>query len=70
MHYSSSMDYQFGFECHSHEGGHHIGVVYEAEKPEIITCLYDPRKPQAVELRGRYVVTADVLLNEYYYFYY
>ncbi len=31
MNYNSSMDYQFAFDCRSHEGGNHLGIVHEVE---------------------------------------
>ncbi len=54
MNYNSSMDYQFAFDCLSHEGGHHLGVIDKADRiPEVMTCLFNTDNPQAVVLTYR-----------------
>ncbi len=57
MNYNSSMDYQFAFDCRSHEGGSHLGVVDKADRiPEVMTCLFNPDNPQAVVLTNRHLI--------------
>ncbi len=57
MNYNSSMDYQFAFDCRSHEGRHHLGVVTGADTiPEVMTCLFNPDYPQAVVLTNRHLI--------------
>ncbi len=57
MNYSSYMDYQFAFDCRSHEGRHHLGVIDKADKiPEVMTCLFNPDNPQAVVLTNRHLI--------------
>ncbi len=55
MNYNSSMDYQFAFDCRSHEGGNHLGVVEGAHSvPKVMKCLFNPDNPQAVVLTNRH----------------
>ncbi len=55
MNYSSYMDYQFAFDCRSHEGGNHLGVVDGAHSvPKVMKCLFNPNSPQAVVLTNRH----------------
>ncbi len=57
MNYNSYMDYQFAFDCRSHEGGSHLGVVDKADRiPEVMTCLFNPDNPQAVVLTNRHLI--------------
>ncbi len=57
MNYNSSMDYQFAFDCRSHEGGNHLGVVYGAHSvPKVMKCLFNPDSPQAVVLTNRHLI--------------
>ncbi len=57
MNYNIDMDYQFGFDCGSHEGENHIGVVDKAgQVPEVMTCLFNPDNPQAVVLTNRHLI--------------
>ncbi len=57
MNYNIDMDYQFGFDCCSHEGENHIGVVDKAgQVPEVMTCLFNPDNPQAVVLINRHLI--------------
>ncbi len=43
MNYNIDMDYQFAFDCRSHEVENHIGVVDKAgQVPEVMTCLFNP----------------------------
>ncbi len=55
MNYNSSMDYQFAFDCRSHEGGNHLGVVHGAHSvPKVMKCLFNPDSPQVVVLTNRH----------------
>ncbi len=57
MNYSSCMDYQFAFDCRSHEGGNHLGVVDGAHSvPKVMKCLFNPGSPQAVALTNRHLI--------------
>ncbi len=57
MNYNINMDYQFAFDCRSHEGDNHIGVVDKADQiPEVMTCLFNPDNPQAVVLTNRHLI--------------
>ncbi len=57
MNYSSYMDYQFAFDCRSHEGGNHLGVVDGAHSvPKVMKCLFNPDSPQAVVLTNRHLI--------------
>ncbi len=57
MNYSSYMDYQFAFDCRSHEGGNHLGVVDGAHSvPKVMKCLSNPDSPQAVVLTNRQLI--------------
>ncbi len=57
MNYNSSMDYQFAFDCRSHEGGNHLGVVDGAHSvPKVMKCLFNPNNPQAVVLTNRHLI--------------
>ncbi len=57
MNYNGSMVYQFAFDCRSHEGENHLGVVDGADTiPEVMTCLFNPDYPQAVVLTNRHLI--------------
>ncbi len=57
MNYNSSMDYQFAFDCRSHEGGNHLGVVDGAHSvPKVMKCLFNPNNPKAVVLNNRHLI--------------
>ncbi len=57
MNYSSYMNYQFGFECSSHEGGNHLGVLKRSDSsPRTMVCLYNPNYPQIVDLHKKHLV--------------
>ncbi len=57
MNYNIDMDYQFAFDCRSHEGENHVGVVDKADQiPEVMTCLFNPDNPQAVVLTNRHLI--------------
>ncbi len=57
MNYNINMDYQFAFDCRSHEGENHIGVVDKADQiPEVMTCLINPYNPQVVILTNRHLI--------------
>ncbi len=57
MNYNSYMDYQFAFDCRSHEGENHLGVVDGADTiPKVMTCLFNPDYPQAVVLTNRHLI--------------
>ncbi len=57
MNYNSYMDYQFAFDCRSHEGGNHLGVVDGAHSvPKVMKCLFNPDNPQAVVLTNRHLI--------------
>ncbi len=57
MNYSCCMDYQFAFDCRSHEGENHIGEVNKAYRiPEVMICRYNPHNPQAVVLTIRHCI--------------
>ncbi len=54
MNYNSSMDYQFAFDCRSHEGGNHLGIVHEVESiPSIMTCI---NNSQGIALQNRHLI--------------
>ncbi len=54
MNYNSSMDYQFAFDCRSHEGGNHLGIVHEVEPiPSAMTCVYSS---QGIALQNRHLI--------------
>ncbi len=45
------LDYQFAFDCRSHEGENHLGVVDKTDRiPQVMTCLFNPNNPQQVVL--------------------
>ncbi len=57
MNYNIDMDYQFAFDCRSHEGENHIGEVDKADPiPEVMTCLFNIDNPQAVVLTNRHLI--------------
>ncbi len=57
MNYNSYMDYQFAFDCRSHEGGNHFGVVDGVHSvPKVMKCLFNPDSPQAVVLTNRHLI--------------
>ncbi len=57
MNYNSYMDYQFAFDCRSHEGGNHLGVVDGAHSvPKVMKCLFNPDSPQVVVLTNRHLI--------------
>ncbi len=79
MNYNSSMDYQFAFDCRTHEGENHFGIVDGADiTPEVMTCLFNPDNPQAVVLNNRHLIwygqvcrnTAVVSCHSYFYFFF
>ncbi len=54
MNYNSSMDYQFAFDCRSHEGGNHLGIVHEVESiPSAMTCV---NNSQGIALQNRHLI--------------
>ncbi len=54
MNYNSYMDYQFAFDCHSHEGGNHLGIVHEVESiPSAMTCV---NNSQGIALQNRHLI--------------
>ncbi len=54
MNYNSYMDYQFAFDCRSHEGGHHLGIVHEVRSiPLAMKCL---NSSQAIALQNRHLI--------------
>ncbi len=54
MNYSSYMDYQFAFDCRSHEGGSHLGIVHEVESiPSVMTCVVNS---QGISLQSRHLI--------------
>ncbi len=57
LNYDIDWDYQFAFDCLSHEGENHLGVVRKTDRiPEFMTCLLDPNNPQAVVLSNRHLI--------------
>ncbi len=57
MNYNIDMDYQFAFDCRSHEGENHVGVVDGADTiPEVMMCLFNPRNPQTVVLTNKHLI--------------
>ncbi len=57
MNYSSYMDFQFAFDCRSHEGRNHLGVVDGAiSLPKFMKCLLNPDNPQAVVLTNKQLI--------------
>ncbi len=57
MNYSSYMDYQFGFECTSHEEGGHLGIVDQAKAmPRNMICINNPNKPMLVILQNKHLI--------------
>ncbi len=57
MNYSSYMDYQFGFECTSHEEGGHLGIVDQAKAmPRNMICINNPNKPMLVLLQNKHLI--------------
>ncbi len=54
MNYNSSMDYQFAFDCRSHEGGNHLRIVHEVESiPSAMTCV---NNSQGIALQNRHLI--------------
>ncbi len=54
MNYNSSMDYQFAFDCRSHEGGNHLGRVHEVEStPSVMKCF---NSSQGIALQNRHLI--------------
>ncbi len=54
MNYNSSMDYQFAFDCRSHEGRNHLGIVHEVESiPSAMTCV---NNSQGIALQNRHLI--------------
>ncbi len=54
MNYNSSMDYQFAFDCRSHGGGSHLGIVHEVESiPSAMTCV---TSSQGIALQNRHLI--------------
>ncbi len=54
MNYNSSMDYQFAFDCRSHEGGNHLGIVHEVESiSSAMTCV---NSSQGIALQNRHLI--------------
>ncbi len=54
MNYNSYMDYQFAYDCRSHEGGNHLGLVHEAESiPSVMACVINS---QGIALQNRHLV--------------
>ncbi len=57
MNYNSSMDYQFAFDCHSHDGGNHVGIINGANSvPKVMKCLLNPDNPQVVVLTNKHLI--------------
>ncbi len=57
LNYDIDLDYQFAFDCRSHEGENHLGVVDKTDQiPEVMTCLFNPNNPQAVVLTNRHLI--------------
>ncbi len=57
MNYNSSMDFQFAFDCRSHDGGNHVGVIDGANTvPKVMKCLLNPNKPQVVVLTNKHLI--------------
>ncbi len=57
LNYNIDLDYQFAFDCRSHEGENHLGVVDKTDRiPEVMTCLFNPNNPQAVVLTNRHLI--------------
>ncbi len=67
MNYNSSMDYQFAFDCRSHEGGNHLGIVHEVESiPSAMTCV---NNSQGIALQNRHLIWyGEVCRNRLMYF--
>ncbi len=55
MNYKSSMDYQFAFDCRSHEGGNHLGIVHEVVEsiPSVMKCF---NSSQGIALQNRHLI--------------
>ncbi len=54
MNYNSSMDYQFAFDCRSHERGNHLGRVHEVESiPSVMKCF---NHSQGIALQNRHLI--------------
>ncbi len=54
MNYNSSMDYQFAFDCRSHEGENHLGIVHEVESiPSVMKCF---NSSQGIALQNRHLI--------------
>ncbi len=54
MNYNSSLDYQFAFDCRSHEGGNHLGRVHEVESiPSVMKCF---NSSQGIALQNRHLI--------------
>ncbi len=55
MNYNSSMDYQFAFDCRSHEGGNHLGIVHEVVEsiPSVMKCF---NSSQGIALQNRHLI--------------
>ncbi len=54
MNYSSYMAYQFAFDCRSHKGGSHLGIVHEVESiPSVMTCVVNS---QGISLQSRHLI--------------
>ncbi len=57
LNYNIDLDYQFAFDCRSHEGENHLGVVDKTDRiPKVMTCLFNPNNPQAVVLTNRHLI--------------
>ncbi len=55
MNYNSSMDYQFAFDCRSHEGGNHLGIVHAVVEsiPSVMKCF---NSSQGIALQNRHLI--------------
>ncbi len=57
MNYNSYTDYHFGFECSSHEGEGHVGIVDRANSvPKNMMCRCNPNNPCLVELHHKHLI--------------
>ncbi len=54
MNYNSSMDYQFAFDCRSHEGGNHLGIVHEVESVSSVMKCFN--SSQGIALQNRHLI--------------
>ncbi len=54
MNYNSTMDYQFAFDCRSHEGGNHLGIVHEVKSiPSVMKCF---NSSLGIALQNRHLI--------------